>query len=118
MDNLSALERAVLDAIALQLPDLAESLAHQQQLARVTARANTGAGFYTTFDVSAGPLVEGVSSPVGNVSATIHGLEHGMGFLLWLKDGKMHQLEGYSFGESTLDLDLKHVHFEAVGPRI
>jgi hypothetical protein len=41
-----------------------------------------------------------------------------MGFLLWLRDGRMHELKSYSYaGESTSDLDFERVHFE-VGPRI
>jgi hypothetical protein len=42
-----------------------------------------------------------------------------MGFLLRLRDGHMHELEGYSnAGEITSDLDFERVHFEEVGPRI
>jgi ABC-type phosphate transport system auxiliary subunit len=51
MEVLSPLEQAVLDAIALQVPEVTDALAGQGQV-RVTARENTGAGFYTTLDVS------------------------------------------------------------------
>ena len=89
MKVLSSLEQAVLDAIALQVPEVADALAGQQVKVRVTARTNTGAGFYTTLDVSYQPPIEG-TSPVGDVGATVAGLQHRMGFLLWPQDGHIH----------------------------
>ncbi len=119
MQSLSALERAVLEAIALQVPEYADAFARQLARARVIARKNTGTGFYTTLDVSSGDRIYGVSSPLGDVGAAVGHLEHGMGFLLWLKEGRMHELEGYSYaGETTSDLDFERVHFEVVGPRM
>jgi hypothetical protein len=42
-----------------------------------------------------------------------------MGFLLWLRDGRIHELEGYSnAGEITANLDFERIHFEEVGPRV
>lgn len=117
MQGLSPLERAVLDAIALRVPKIASALALQQQLARVTARENTGAGFYTTLDVSSGARIEGVTSPIGDVGVTVVGLKFGMGFLLWFRDGRMDQLEGYSYEESTSGLDFEHLAFGTVQPR-
>ena len=118
MQSLSPLERAVLDAIALQAPEVANALAGQRQQAQVIARENTGAGFYTTFDGSSGARIDGVTSPVGDVGTTVPGLTQGMGFLLWLRDGRMYQLEGYSYQESTSGLDFERVAFGIVGPRI
>jgi hypothetical protein len=117
MEVLSRLEQAVLDAIALQVPEVADVLAGQQGQVRVTARENTGAGFYTTLDVSRGSPIKGVASPLGDVGATVVGLQHGMGFLLWLRDGHIHQLEGFSYGESTSGVDFERVAFGTVGPR-
>jgi hypothetical protein len=116
MEVLSALEQAVLDAIALQVPEVADAFAGPQVKVRVTARKNTGAGFYTTLDVSPRSPVDGVASPVGNVGAAIAGLEHGMGFLLWLRDGHIHKLEGYAY-EDTSGIDFERVAFGAVGRR-
>ena len=118
MENLSPLEHAVLEAIARQMPDYTDALMRQLAQARVISRKNTGAGFYTTLDVSSDECIHGVSSPIGDVGAVEH-LQVGLGFLLWLKGSRMHTLEGYSYaGESTSDLDFERVHFEAVGPRI
>lgn len=113
---LSSLERAVLDVIALQVPEVANALAGQWEKVHVTARENTGAGFYTKFDVPQGSPIER-AAPLGDVGASVDGLEHGMGFLLWLQDGHIHQLEGYSYEENTSDIDFERVVFGAVGPR-
>jgi len=115
MKGLSPLERAVLDAIALQVPEVANALAAQQT--RVISRENTGAGFYTTIDASRGIRIEGVTSPVGDVGTTVAGLANGMGFLLWLRDGRISGLEGYSYEESTSGLDFESVSFGTVCPR-
>jgi hypothetical protein len=40
------------------------------------------------------------------------GLQHGMGFILWLRDGYAERLEGYSYGESTSSVDLERADFE------
>ena len=117
MEVLSPLEQAVLDAIALQVPEVADALAGQQGKVRVTARENTGAGFYTTLDIPHRLPIEGVASPLGDVGATVVGLQHGMGFLLWLRNGHIHKLEGYSYGENTSGIDFERVAFDAVGPR-
>jgi hypothetical protein len=117
MEVLSPLEQAVLDAIALQVPEVADALAGQQEKVRVTARANTGAGFYTTVDIPHHLPIQGVASPLGDVGATVVGLQHGMGFLLWLRNGRVHKLEGYSYGENTSGIDFERVTFDAVGPR-
>jgi hypothetical protein len=116
MEVLSSLEQAVLDAIALQVPEVAYAFAGPHVKVHVTARKNTGAGFYTTLDVSRRSPIEGVASPVGDIGAAIAGLEHGMGFLLWLRDGHIHKLEGYAY-EDTSGIDFERVAFGAVGPR-
>ena len=115
--RLSALEHAVLDAISLQVPKLADELAQLLLRVHVTSCLNTGAGLYTALEVPSDAILEGIKSPVGDVGAAVAGLEHGMGFLLWLEDGRMHQLEGYSYEESTSDLDFERVDFGTVGPR-
>ena len=117
MGKLSPLERAVLVAIARQVADDADAFDGQQANVQVLARENTGAGFYTTFAVGAGRPLAGTSSPLGDVGATVTGLQHGMGFMLWLKNGWLHQLEGYTYGEDTTGIDFDRAEFSNVGPR-
>jgi hypothetical protein len=90
---LSSLEQAVLAAIALQVPEAADALDGQHGKVRVIARENTGAGFYPTLDVSHRSPIKSVGSPLGDVGATVVGLEHGMGFLS-LASGRQHSSAG------------------------
>ncbi len=115
--GLFPLEQAALIAIALQVPEAAIALDLQKQQVRVTARENTGAGFFTSLDTLPGTQIEGIRSPLGDVGATVFGLKHGMGFLLWLQDGRIAQLEGYSYEESTIGIDFDRVAFGTVHPR-
>lgn len=117
MDDLSRLEHAVLIAIAAQESGSAAILSHQISIARVTSRQNTGAGFYTTFEVDSDQRLDAARSPVGDVGATVEGLKHGMGFLLWIKEGLIDQLEAYSYDEETSHIDFAQAGFGDVGPR-
>ena len=107
----------MLQAIAAQIPEQADALLLQLANAHVVVRENTGAGFYTTFKVTSGSRLESLKSPVGDVGALVGGLAHGLGFLLWLRDGFMHKLEGYSYEENTSEIDFLRVGFGPVGPR-
>jgi hypothetical protein len=45
--------------------------------------------------------------------ARVVGLEHGLGFVLFMEDGTLHLLEGFAWGpESTAALDLTAITFE------
>jgi hypothetical protein len=116
MSKLSKLEDAVLRAIAAQYPDANSAIDAQRSVARVTGRNNTGAGFYTTFAVAQSCPVVTVASPIGNVTARVQGLNHGMGFILWLQNGRLSKLEGYSFEEDTARIDLEAADFDLERP--
>ncbi len=64
-------------------------------------RKFTGAGFYTKVRVA--PDVRPLSKKsltFGDVAAAIPELKNGAGFLLFVRDGVLNQLEGYTYGES------------------
>ena len=44
--------------------------------------------------------------------AKIDGLDHGMGFILWLKEGYAQCLEEYFYGESTTELVFETFGFD------
>ena len=109
------LERAVLRAICeMHSPDRA-ALEAQLWTATVLRRENTGAGFYTHFAVerASSPAVGGERLRNGP-EVKVDGLEHGMGFILWLEEGYANCLEGYSYGESTTEIALERAGFEMV----
>lgn len=97
---LSKIEKAVLENLLDgNLPFLIQL---RQQFARCTVaqREFTGFGFYTTLvvpdDVS---RIAGVDIKFGDVIAEIPELPSGAGFLLYIKDGVLDMLEGYSYDE-------------------
>lgn len=79
----------------------------------VLSRENTGAGFYTRFSIERTyqTPIEGERQRRGP-EVRIDGLEHGMGFILWLKEGYADCLEGYCYGESTAGIALERAGFE------
>jgi hypothetical protein len=107
------LEQAVLTAICeMNSPDQA-ALEDQLSTATLLSRENTGAGFYTRFAVerAASVALTGERLRAGP-EIEIDGLRHGMGFILWLKEGYADCLEGYSYAESTTGIVLETVGFE------
>lgn len=90
-----------------------EALEAQLSTATLLGRENTGAGFYTRFAVEKKSIaaVTGERSRAGP-EASIDGLRHGMGFILWLKEGYADCLEGYSYNESTAAIQLETASFE------
>ena len=113
MSAFTELERAALSSIFAEHLDLAPGLEDQLAGAIVTERENTGGGFFTTIRVSDdarpvnGPRVLGHAT-----SANVEGLEHGLGFVLFMADGKLDLLEGFAWGpENTAQLNLADVCF-------
>src|ERR1700730_6083719 len=111
--DFTPLERAVLRAICeVHLVDRA-ALEAQLSTAIVLSRENTGAGSYTRFSIERSSVAAIVGERLRpGPSARINGLEHGMGFILWLKEGYADCLEAYSYGESTTGIALERVGFE------
>lgn len=77
-------------------------LRQQLEYARVAKRENTGVGFYTKFTIpeNVRRLDDGKSFKIGDVVAEIEGLKHGAGFLLFVTDGALDELEGYCYDEA------------------
>jgi hypothetical protein len=101
--DLTPLESAVLDKL-LDKPGepfatLREQLAHVD----VTSREFTGVGFFTNLSLPANaPVRRDISSTaVTGVGATIPQLEHGAGFVLFVRDGIASMLEGYTYGDAA-----------------
>jgi hypothetical protein len=112
-NEFTPLERSVLSAIHEEHPNDRDALAIQLSVAKVRSRENTGAGFFTYFDVPpAGiSLIAGPRLREGP-GAKIKGLQHGMGFILWIKGGVVDSLEGFAYADSTTDVDWQSLSFE------
>ena len=114
MTGFTDLEAAALRAIFLETPELAPALKRQLEASEVTERENSGGGFFTTIAVADdAPAVKSPSVLGYATHARVGGLEHGFGFVLFIKGGRLHLLEGFALApESTHDLDLAALQFE------
>jgi hypothetical protein len=111
--DFTPLEQAVLSAICEEHPNDRAAMEAQLSTATLRSRENTGAGFFTYLDVKRVGI-----SPIGGPrlrdgpNAKVEGLQHGMGFILWFKEGYADCLEGYAYAGSTTKVDWRSVTFE------
>ncbi|MCX5741652.1 MAG: hypothetical protein NT062_04030 [Proteobacteria bacterium] len=116
MTALNEIEGAVLDKLlAGEIPTL-QILRSQRDHLCVMKREFTGVGFYTEFGHPPGAarLRAPMRVRFGDVLADIRGLEHGAGFVLFIDDGLITMLEGYStanepWPELTAPLSLRYL---------
>lgn len=101
ISGLNDLEQAVLDKLLDGDHPVLMALREQAARARVSSHECTGAGFFCSFEVSAdvSPLRGSADFELGDVDASVDGLEHGAGFLLFVRGGRLAALEGYSYEE-------------------
>ncbi len=110
-DALSLLERDVIAAILAPDHPVMNALRRQVERCQVASRQMTGVGFITELDVAtdAAPApVKPGRMDLGDVTATIEGLEHGAGFVLFVQDGVLDVLEGFAYAEPWSDLSSRH----------
>jgi hypothetical protein len=112
---LSLIEKSVLEKLLDGNFPLLNQLKLQVELCIVEKREFTGFGFYTSLSVPNNvPRKAGLDIKFGDVIASIHGLSSGAGFLLYIKDGVIDMLEGYSYDEpwpsSTDNFILKYIN--------
>ena len=113
--TLTPLEMAVFEKLCEQLPEQ-DRIALEKQIRgmKVLARENTGAGFFTRFELAesnSGPIKADVKSYC--VTAKINDVTDALAFILWLKDGYVDYLEGYTLAlRDTKDLSLTSLEFE------
>lgn len=106
MEDLTDLERAVLHQLLEGGDPVRRALREQVVGAGVLKREFTGVGFFTYFSLNgAAESVEVPNgfSPLGGVSLKADNLRHGAGFILFLKDGKVNFLEGFTYDEPWPD---------------
>ena len=76
-------------------------LRDQIEQAKVSSRQLTGVGFYTEFSTSPSiPRLSGRPSfKLGDVNGTAANVKNGLGFLLYVADGAITMLEGYTYDD-------------------
>lgn len=100
-EGFSRFEQAVLDKILAGDHPVLVALRAQARAARIASREYTGVGFFLKFEVPPDmPVLANKNFHFGDVCAAVDGLQHGAGFVVFVRDGRLATLEGYSFDES------------------
>ena len=84
--------------------------------AKVSARENTGVGFFTKLKID-GPVppLHQSSTDVAHAFAEVAGLEHGMGIILFHQDGIIDEIEFWTVTPArTHQLDPYNLDFEII----
>lgn len=106
------LDKLVQDVMAKLLQGdgaVLEVLRKQYKQAKVVNIEKSGAGFYAQFCVqkSAQKIQDGKIRYFGDVVGEINGLTEGVGFVLFIENGKISLLEGYAFSDEWSE-DIRH----------
>mgnify|MGYP001077083003 CR=1 FL=1 len=104
--ELTAFECQVLEWLLAGRDPVLGSLRAQLAAATIVSHEQTGHGFYLQFAVP--ECVTRVHEQFGtkpdfcfgDIEASIHALEHGAGFVLWIREGALDLLEGYTYEEA------------------
>jgi hypothetical protein len=105
MTNLTTLEDRVLEMLLRGEDEVLSVLRQQAKQMQVSSRKMTGVGFYTEFVVPPeAPRVLGRPTlKLGDVNGTADNVKHGFGFLLYVADGALSMLEGYTYDDPWPD---------------
>ena len=105
MNELTTLERQVLEMLLRGQDEVLTILRQQARQLQVSSRDMTGVGFYTKFLVPSDvPRVTGSPTfKLGDVNGVADNVSHGLGFLLYVKDGALSMLEGYTYDDPWPD---------------
>lgn len=114
MEGLTPLEAAVLDMLLQGDEPLLATLRSQAEQARLVSKEYTGVGFFCDFEVPPeAPRTSG-SFYIEDVNADIEGLQHGAGFVLFVRGGRLDSLEGFTYGEQwPEDIDSFKLTYQA-----
>jgi hypothetical protein len=102
MNTLNSLEDRVTRMLLAGDDEALVVLREQIQQAEVLSRKWTGVGFFTEFLIpsTVTRLVGCSSFKLGDVDGTASNIKDGLGFLLYISDGYISMLEGYTYGDS------------------
>ena len=101
--GLTPLEADVLRLLIQAHPDQGRALEAQLAVAVIASRRQTGVGFFLNFSVGAAPPIDPPNCELNDVYAEVPGLEASIGFLLFVRKGKIDFLEGHTHGEAWPD---------------
>ena len=112
--DLTPFEREVIETILRLDHPVMDALRAQLAVCGVVDREFTGHGFFTTVVVppdAAPASVTRYQLRLGEVGATLDGLDNGAGFVLWIKTGIIDCLEGFAYDQPWPDRIENYVVF-------
>jgi hypothetical protein len=114
------LETAVLDKLLAAPGEPSDTLRAQLAIASVSRREFTGVGFYTHFAIpsGAGVRLSSEDAELGPLLADHPDMEHGAGFLLFVREGIISLLEGYSHGDTAWPDDASQFTFRGLASHL
>jgi hypothetical protein len=98
--SLSKFENDVINKLLSGDNETIKILRNQFEKSVINEKEYTGHGFYINFSIP--DFIEKTKNEkfqIGDVGANIEGLKHGVGFLLFVKNGMIDFLEAYTYGE-------------------
>jgi hypothetical protein len=100
MENLNDLETSILDRISLKYPNIKKHI----PLLKVIDREMTGVGLYVNFCYSKiNSNLQSIEIDNGSISTNeniqIEGLKYGLGYEVFISDGKIKSIELITYGE-------------------
>jgi len=102
VSELTHLEHAVLRKLLAGEDERLAVLRKQSEMVMAGKREMTGVGFYTTLSLTVFvDRLDDASFVFGDVVAEIPGLTHGAGFLLYVRNGLLDFLEGFTYGDDA-----------------
>ncbi len=98
-------ETIILTDILEQYPQYKQKLQAQLTSSTVQKRERYAFGFSTAYAVTAveQTLGEGIKLQLGKHQWNINGLKYGSDYILWIENGLIHSLEGFSYQEPWPD---------------
>ena len=70
------------------------------ETAQVVSFENSGVGFFSNLAVGDDTPLLAETSPLSGAYGDVVGIEHGMGFIVFLKEGRIAVIEGYCNGDT------------------
>lgn len=104
-NNFIKFENDVMQKILHEDNALYEQLSKQYKCAVITNREFSGCGFFTKFNIldESLRLKDFMNIELGNTRAIIEGIKNGIGFVLFIRNGFITTLEGYTYDDKWPD---------------
>jgi hypothetical protein len=99
MTKLNYFERSVLNKMLAGSHPVLVSLRHQAMEVRLAGREFSGTGFFCRFCADRLARVSVADFEIDDVEAEVDGLERGIGFVLFIREGHVRELEGFTYDE-------------------